>query len=131
MELTADASVMCKDDWLEYATDPRSWGGGIKICDGLDREQVFETDKSDIYLNFNSDSANEYRGFWIQYSGLFILPSKSYADVEMIACPRLLPVYAAIYGNNNHTIQGQGITTFAMECCFNIIPPTSYLDSQL
>ena len=69
LEITGDASVICKDDWLEYTTDPLFWNQGIKICDGLNREQVLDTDKSDIYLNFNSDSNVEHRGFWIQYSG--------------------------------------------------------------
>ena len=69
MLITGDANTICKDDRLEYDVDPMNWNKGIKICDGLTEEQVLETNKSDIYLNFNSDGLNENRGFWIQYSG--------------------------------------------------------------
>jgi hypothetical protein len=57
-------------DWVEYTKGPvQFWAAGRRITATNDDREFMNTASNIININFQSDNADEKRGFWILYKG--------------------------------------------------------------
>lgn len=74
LDLNLGATANDKSDWLEYSSSRQDWGTG-RVLRLSSQNRTVRTGSQIIYLNFRSDHQREARGFWLQYQGIYLLPS--------------------------------------------------------